>query len=189
MRRLSLLPLTLGALFGLACMCGGGDQTEEIGIGSNDYTYDAEWEIQLVDPWLSMSLPIGSGLVFVSDPAMLLVSYEGDQVSSLSSSYDAAVQAAGWSLTEDLGTPEFTARVYSKGSDAVGLGVGAEEGMTFVYLEFLQGMGSGTVDASKSKVAGSKGKPVFMQDGGPGKLSKSKGGKGIKGKGGKRKAQ
>ena len=164
-----MLTITLGSFFGLACMCGGGDDTyEDMDVSSGDLSGE-EWQVTLAEPWASMSLPVGSGLVFASDPTMMLVSYDGDQVSSQASAYGSAIGAAGWSQAEDMSTPDFTARVYTKGNDAVGLGVGAEEGMTFVYMEFMAGMGAGdTVDTTSSKLRSDGGqKPVFMREGLP----------------------
>ena len=169
MRRLSLLTVTLGSLFGLACMCGGGDDAyEDMDVSSGDLSGE-EWQVTMAEPWASMGLPVGSGLVFASDPTMMLVSYDGYQVSSLASSYGSAIGAAGWSQAEDMSTPDFTAKVFTKGNDAVGLGVGAEEGMTFVYMEFMAGMGAGdTVDTTSSKLRSDGGqKPAFLQDGMP----------------------
>ncbi len=184
MRRISILPLTIGSLFALACMCGGGDE----GFQTDPYegTEDLEWDVGLTEPWSSMGLPVSDGMVFLSEPTQLMVSFEGARVTEITSDWAGSIQSSGWSLVEDMGTPEFTARVYSKGDDAMALGVGAEEGMTFAYLELMAGLGSeADVEKAATTVTPRTGDgPRFLRDdsiGGPakrrGKFGKVKGAK------------
>jgi len=187
MKRLSLVTAATATIFLLACMCGGDDAAEDYAV--DDYAADDEWQMELTEPWESMNLPIGSGVVFLADETMLMVSYEGDQVSSLAGSYGSAIEAAGWSMLEDYSTPEFTAMVYNKGSDALGFGLGAEDGLTFAYLEMMPGAGSGETTSTSVKPTGTgSGRPAFMDRGISGSKGQNlrTGGKGAKGSRGSR---
>jgi len=189
MKRLSLVTATTATIFLLACMCGGDDATDD--YANDQIVAEEDWQMELTEPWASMNLPIGSGLIFLVDETMLMVSYEGDQVSSLSGSYASAIESSGWSKLEDYSTPEFTALVYNKGSDALGFGLGAEDGLTFAYLEMMPGAGGGSTTTTTTSVKPStkgNGRPAFMDRGlgSKGKALRTSG-KGAKGsKGGKK---
>jgi hypothetical protein len=201
MKRLSLGTLATFGVFILACAGGsdeGGGGGEEGGDGEY-YEYEVGADdlpsVTLSEPWNSMKLPINDGNVVVSDKVTLLVAYDSASISSLTSSYSAAIEKAGWSKSEDYSSPDFTAIIYTKGSQSVGFASGVESGITFAYMEDLDGVPDSAVKAAKSgkkglpssnkKVLGGASTKKSTGGGGtPTKKTPKKGGK----KGGKKKA-
>jgi hypothetical protein len=156
MKRSSLTVLTAIGISILACA--GGDD----GAGEDEY-YEMSAEdlpaVGLTQPWKSMSLPIDDGVVVVSDKTVMLVAYDDASVSGLTSSYSRAIEKAGWSKAEDYSTPDFTAIVFKKGSQQVGFASGVEEGLTFAYMEDIDGVSEGSSAIASAKKGG-KGIPA-----------------------------
>ena len=138
--------------------------------------------VSLTSPWSGMNLPTAGGNVVVSDANVLLIAYDGGSISSYASSYGAAVKADGWSQSEDYSTPEFTAILFTKGDGELGMAVGVEEGINFVYFENLK-----EVSESDSNFRSAKTGRLRVGD----KMRRRRGGGGgggsKAGKGGKRK--
>lgn len=158
MKRISLTALTAIGISILACAGGddgaGGDEYEGYEMSAEDLP-----SVGLTEPWKSMSLPIDDGVVVVSDKTVMLVAYDDASVSGLTSSYTRSIEKAGWSKAEDYSTPDFTAIVYKKGSQQVGFASGVEEGLTFAYLEDLDGVSEGSSAIASAKKGG-KGIPA-----------------------------
>jgi hypothetical protein len=156
MKRLSIGTLSVIGLFILAC--GGGSDDEG---GDDEYyedlTTDDLTAVSLTQPWSGMHLPVGDGVVVASDKSMMLIAYDNGSISGLTGSYTSAIEKAGWTKGDDYSSPDFTAIIYTKGSQEVGFACGEEEGLTFTYMEDLDGNTNSTVRAAKS---GQKGIPA-----------------------------
>jgi hypothetical protein len=154
MKRTSLTALTAIGISILACA--GGDDNAG---GEYEYEYEVEADdlpaVGLTEPWKSMKLPIDDGVVVVSDKTVMLVAYDDASVSGLTSSYTRAIEKNGWSKAEDYSTPDFTAIVYKKGSQQVGFASGVESGLTFAYMEDLDGVTESSSAIASAKKGGS----------------------------------
>ena len=152
MKRISIATL---ATIGLAILaCGGGD--EEAGGGDDGATATttgttgttepaaaAEPELVAVavtEPWKAMDLPINNGTPVVSDKTHLLVAYNDGAISTYTTSYGGVIEKNGWKKKDDYSEPDFTAILYTKGSQELGFAVGNFEGKTVVYFEDLDGV-------------------------------------------------
>jgi hypothetical protein len=173
-RHLTLATLATIGFSLLACAGGGDGATSSEGGGgeggSEEVTTEDLPEIEITQPWKSMSLPIDDGQVVLSDSTVLLIAYDGASVTSLTNKWPGAVEAAGWRKADDYSTPEFTAIIFTKqgGTQQLGLAVGVEEGVTFVYMEDLDKVpesestvkraksGKRKLDSSKSKKVNSR---------------------------------
>lgn len=158
MKRTSLTALAAIGISILACAGGddeaGGDEYEGYEMSAEDLP-----AVGLTEPWKSMSLPIDDGVVVVSDKTVMLVAYDDASVSGLTGSYSRAIEKDGWSKAEDYSTPDFTAIVFKKGSQQVGFASGVEEGLTFAYMEDLDGVSEGSSAIASAKKGG-KGIPA-----------------------------
>ena len=152
MKRISLVTL---ATLGLAILaCGGGDEegggdatTATAGTTTGttaepvaDTTHSAPAAVPITDPWKSMHLPINNGTVAVSDKTHLLVVYNEGAISTYTTSYGQKIEKAGWKQKDDYSEADFTAILYTKGSQELGFAVGHFEGQTVVYFEDLDGV-------------------------------------------------
>lgn len=201
MKRISIFAVAASVAAILAC--GGGDETTTssddggtVATGGSYTTGGTDGALRasdlptvsLKEPWVSMNLPTSGGNVVVSDSAVLLVAYDGGSISSYASSYGAAVEKDGWTKKEDYSTADFKAILFEKSGGELGMAVGTEQGINFVYFENLK-----EVTASNSRVRAAKGGSLRMNDRVQNlrakrakRRGKRKGGKGGKGGKGKR---
>lgn len=114
----------LGLSF-LACSSGG---------SSTDTQND-----RLLSPWKEMNLPVGDGEILIHSDEQLLVGYETYEggLSSLDTTWKGAVEAAGYSMDEDVSAGGVNAYIMKKGSMVVGLATLEEDGLVGAYLEDL----------------------------------------------------
>ena len=148
---------------------GGGDSMQASDLPS----------VSLTAPWSGMNLPTAGGNVVVSDTNVLLIAYDGGSISSYASSYGAAVKADGWKQSEDYSTPDFTAILFTKADGELGMAVGVEEGINFVYFENLKAVSESDSNFRNAKKGGRLGVGDKMRrrrsgGGGAGKASKGK---------------
>ena len=152
MKRISIATL---ATLGLAILaCGGGDEEAAADGTTTGTTASTTAEpaaaeptkaadmnsVPLSDPWKSMDLPVNNGTVLVSDKTHLLVAYDSGAISTYTTSYGQQIDKQGWTKKDDYSESDFTAVLYSKGSQELGFAVGTIEGKTVVYFEDLDGV-------------------------------------------------
>ncbi len=148
MKRISLATLATIGLTILAC---GGGEEEAAGDGATasgsttttepaEATNVAPAAVPMTDPWKGMDLPVNNGTVVVSDSTHLLVTYNEGAISTYTTSYGQQIEKLGWSKKDDYSEADFTAVLYTKGSQEMGFAVGHYEGMTIVYFEDLDGV-------------------------------------------------
>lgn len=172
MKRISMIAVATTVAAILACgggdddNAGGGDDgsapvvSNDDGSGGGGMSASDLPSVSLSQPWSGMGLPIAGGNVVVSDSKVLLVAYDGGSISSYASSYGSAVEKDGWKKAEDYSTPDFTAILYTKDDGELGMAVGVEEGINFVYFENLK-----EVSESDSQFRNArKGKRVSVRD-------------------------
>ena len=191
MKRISMIAVATTVAAILAC--GGGDDNAVAaddggpvvssdgtdGAGGGGMSASDLPSVSLTQPWSGMGLPIAGGNVVVSDSKVLLVAYDGGSISSYASSYGSAVEKDGWKKAEDYSTPEFTAILYTKADGELGMAVGVEEGINFVYFENLK-----EVSESDSQFRSAKRGKLSVRD----RMKRRRGGGGKSGgKSGKRK--
>ena len=152
MKRISIATL---ATIGLAILaCGGGDEegggddgaTATTATGTTGGTTAPEpaqaelVAVPVTEPWKSMDLPINNGTPVVSDKTHLLVAYNEGAISTYTTSYGQQIEKKGWKKKDDYSEADFTAILYTKGSQELGFAVGHFEGKTVVYFEDLDGV-------------------------------------------------
>jgi hypothetical protein len=152
MKRLSIVALSALGIGILAC--GGGDEAATDGTATTDEAPPADapadagggdegggelMTVSLTSPWTEMGLPINDGQVVVSDTTHALVAYTQGAISTYTTSYQMAIEKAGWVKQDDYSEADFTAILFAKDNQTLGLAVGQDGGYTFAYLEDVDG--------------------------------------------------
>ena len=144
MRRLSLFVLSFTTVSILACgdlLSGDVDAVVDAVDDEIEAKDEAKTElagsatVEMTEPWSGMDLPVGDGLVLISDDLSLLIAYPDGDRSALTDAYSSAVSGGAWEEQENYSNQEFTAILYAEGDQLLGLAVGTEQEIPFVYME------------------------------------------------------
>ena len=132
MKRLTLIAL---ASIGISILACGGADLKDGDVVVID-TIDA---VAPTPPWVDMGLPTPEGQTIASDDTYLLVLYKDQVIQKYTESYSAALTSGGWAKGDDYSSEDFTAIIWTKEEQKVGLAIGFEEDqkVTFTYMEDL----------------------------------------------------
>jgi hypothetical protein len=117
----------------VAAVIGGG---AACGFLSSETPHHTE-QVAITAPWSELGLPLGGGTVTFSDRETVSVHHPKGDSATLSASYGAALQAAGWKLEHDGSAAGIVSQTWTRAEDSLSFTVQAQGEVLVASLAIL----------------------------------------------------